>query len=173
MHLLGGGPTSLAFQAVREEMSAAYAVGGNLVWASRMSLVELQGQFEPDKIVDALGALAASIGRLRGSPPADADVARAKAALIAGIRSRVSTNAGLTAGMIDSIVVGGPPDECAEADAIRSVGATDVQRVVRRYLGNHDVHVVAVGDATTLRGPLEQLGFGAPRLRDGFGRDAN
>jgi predicted Zn-dependent peptidase len=171
VHILGGGASSTAFQTVREDMSAAYVVEGHISWWPETSILFLGGQFDPQRTPDALAALLRSLRALRQHAPVEADLIRAKAAIGAGLVRQLSSNDAITASLVTALITGGPLDLCDFDKRVDAVSAEDVWRFAAKYFDEDNLHLVAVGEAGELAGPLAGLGLGRERLRDGFGQD--
>ena len=72
------------------------------------------------------------------------------------------------AGALATLVRYGLPDDFYDTyrDQVRRVSADDVLRVAREYLDPASLQMLVVGDLESVRGPLEDLGFGSSTVYD-------
>jgi hypothetical protein len=168
--LLGGAPTSEAFQHVREEMTAAYSVGSWIESYPEVSVIGLGGSFDRDKAIDGLERLLESVGAARNESPTPEALEGAKRALLARWRQAMATDEGIAnvlgTGLIEGLTVAETLDYPTN---IRRVQPSQVQAVARRYLAVSALRIVLVGDPEFLV-EAQALRFGAPIRVDGFGQ---
>jgi zinc protease len=60
----------------------------------------------------------------------------------------------------------------ADLEAMKRLGAADVQRAANRHLDPTHLTIVVVGDVATIRPGIEALGLGPIEVRDVEGRPA-
>jgi zinc protease len=168
--LLGGTPSSEAFQHVREEMTAAYQVGSWLEGYSEVSVLGLGGSFERGKVIDGMARLLESVRTVREQGPTPETLERAKRAAVARWRRTMATDEGISGILGAGALTGVPVEATLDLPSrIRAVLAADVQAAARRYLTVPLLRVVLVGNSELLvQAPT--LGFGVPTQVDGFGR---
>jgi zinc protease len=169
--ILGGGASSIANRAVREEMAAAYAVGENVAWFETGSVLTLGGALEEGKAVDALRSLLGALRALRTEGPTEKDIQRAKATLRARVRHLGSSNTGLALLLSGSVGANAQLDGCNFANLVLATSAADVHRAATKYFSEGSLHVVALGSPEDVGFGLPDLGLGPVRLRDGFASD--
>jgi zinc protease len=169
--ILGGGSSSVANRAVREEMAAAYALGDSVSWFETGSVLSLGGALEEVKAVDALRSLLGALRRLRSEGSTEKDVQRAKATLRARVRHLHSSSAGIALLLSQSVWSDAQLDGCHFANLVLAATAADVHRAATKYFAEGSLHVVAFGSPDDVGFGLPDLGLGPVSLRDGFARD--
>lgn len=101
------------------------------------------------------------INRIRTEPVTPQELEDAKQSMILRFPSRFETPAQI-AGQLSSMVLYNLGDNYFNTfiDNIRKVTAANVQRVAQKYLSPDLLSIVIVGDAATIKEPLEKLGYG-------------
>jgi zinc protease len=167
--MLGGSPGSIAFQGVREDMEAAYAVGSSVVWYPTTSRMSLGGSFERGQAIDGVQGLLDAIRGVRDAAPSEDALARAKRTAVSKSGRAFETNEGLAAMLAQTVLLGVTPEDAIDFPRkIRGVTSAQVQAVATRYLGLGQLHVVLVGDPEYLV-TAQSLRLGAPMRTNGFG----
>lgn len=169
VEMLGGSPGSIAFQEVREDMEAAYAVGSSVVWYPTTSAMALGGSFERGQAIGGVQGLLDAIRGVRDAAPSEDALARAKRTAVSKSRRAFETNEGLAAMLAQTVLLGVTPEAAFDFPRqIRAVTSAQVRAVAARYLDVGQLHVVFVGDPEYLV-TAQALRFGAPMRTDGFG----
>ncbi|RKS72221.1 putative Zn-dependent peptidase [Actinomadura pelletieri DSM 43383] len=159
-HVLGGGLTSRLNAVLREEKGYTYGMRAGLLRMRHCGLFLAQGavhtEVTADAVTDALSELrgivsrgidtdehGASVRALADRAPAEYETARAVAAELAD----VSAN-GL-----------GVDYPSAYLAAVRASTPDGVAHAYRKHIDPEALTIIAVGDATQIRDPLENLGY--------------
>jgi predicted Zn-dependent peptidase len=159
-HVLGGGLTSRLNAVLREEKGYTYGMRAGLLRMRHCGLFIAQGavhtEVTADAVTDALTELrgilsrgidadehGASVRALADRAPAEYETARSVAAELAD----VSAN-GL-----------GPDYPSAYLAAVRASTPDGVARAYNTHIDPEALTIIAVGDATQIREPLEALGY--------------
>lgn len=159
-HVLGGGLTSRLNAVLREEKGYTYGMRAGLLRMRHCGLFIAQGavhtEVTADAVADALTELRGVVSRgidpeehgssvraLADRAPAEYETARSVAAELAD----VSAN-GLGAGYPSAYLA-----------AVRASTPDGVARAYRKHVDPEALTVVAVGDASQIREPLEKLGY--------------
>jgi zinc protease len=167
--LLGAPLSSAAQRRVREEMTAAYAVGAQLNWYPELTVLTLGGAFEASKSVDGMRELLALIASAREQDATSDALALAKGAALAAWRRRLQADNELADVIGRAASAGTPPDAVLGVSArIAAVTAAEVRDVARRYLDTSALRVVLVGRHEPLQ-HAEELGMGTPTPVDFYG----
>lgn len=169
VEMLGGSPGSIAFQGVREDMEAAYAIGSSVVWYPTTSKMSLGGSFERGQAVGGVQGLLDAIRGVRDAAPSEDVLARAKRIAVAKSRRAFETNEGLAATLAQTVLLGVSPEDAIDFPRqIGGVTAAQLQAVATRYLSVGQLHVVLVGDPEYLV-TAQSLRLGVPMRADGYG----
>lgn len=167
--LLGGAPSSGAFQRVREQLTAAYSVGASVDWYPEASSFTVGGSFERGKAIDGMKALLGAIASARDEPPDREALERAKRVAVARWRLSMSSAGGIASTLASAATLHLPPESVQEIPAqIRAVRPQDVQQAARRYLAAGALRIAFVGDPEYLVN-VDALGFGWPTRTNAHG----
>jgi predicted Zn-dependent peptidase len=143
-----------------------YSFGAGLAAFRAASYVVIGGPSAPETALPALRTELAAVAAAVSQGVPDADLARARASLVAQWRTGVATSGGLADLAAAAIAHGEPLESVAGYPArVAAVTGDDVRRVAQRYLRPDALRVVVVGDKR-LQGDLEKLGLGAVDLGD-------
>ncbi len=167
---LGGVGDSIAFHQVREELGAAYSVNATVQWYPDASFMILAGSFASDLAISGMKALLDGIRGVREAGVSDDDLDRARNAMIGAWRTSLETNEGVANVLGTQGLLGVSPEHLrGRAERLEAVDGSEVRAAAQRYLPTGALRFVLIGDPGNLAA-AENLGFGAPAQRDGFGR---
>jgi zinc protease len=160
--ILGGGFASRLFQKVRTELGLAYAVGGGYGFE-----YDHPGIFRVAVLpqsADTVAATKATMGEISGlitKPVTDAEVARAKDAILNSFLFRYDTREKVLRERERLEFYGYPADylETYKA-ALEKVTAADVNAVVKKYIHPNELAVLVVGNQAEIKPPLTDLNLG-------------
>jgi predicted Zn-dependent peptidase len=168
--LLGGRTDSASFSHVREDMKAAYTIGGEVDSYEDVSVMSLTGSFDRDSVAIGMQGLLDSVASARDAAPSAEDLDRAKTVVIAELSRAIATDEGFAATLGNAFLLGLNPQAVQDRFAlVKAVSAADVHAVARRYLAPDCVRVVLMGKPEAIS-DARGLGLGEPVATDGFGR---
>jgi zinc protease len=157
--VLGGGPASRLFRNIREEKGYTYGISSGFLATRYFNHFAAQTSVRTEVTADALREMLKEFADIRTRPvPAD-ELQNAKRALVASFAlSTENPNAALS--NATTIKEYGLPADYWETypEKIAAVTTADVQRVAQKYIPADDIVIVAVGDASKIRGPLASFG---------------
>ena len=123
-----------------------------------------------DVTAPAVREIFTEVKRIISTPVSGEELALAKAAITRSLPGQFETNAVATGAFASLFVYGLPFDYYATLPAkIEAVTAQDVQTAAAKYLSPEALMVVAVGDGTQIRQPLEEE-LGPAQLRNADGQ---
>ncbi|HEB89508.1 MAG TPA: insulinase family protein [Deltaproteobacteria bacterium] len=155
--ILSGGRSSRLYRSlVYDEESALYAYGGYMEFADAGMFYSIAGARPGVPIEKVESLFMGEIERVAKDGVTPEEVARAKRQMEVGLVTGSSTNHALASRIGREIVTFGRVRPLRERiEAIRAVGADDIQRVVRKYLRPETrtvIHVVAPDPVGTEQG---------------------
>jgi zinc protease len=157
--VLGGGPASRLFRNIREEKGYTYGISSGFSASRYFNHFAAQTSVRTEVTADALREMLKEFADIRTRPvPAD-ELQNAKRALVASFAlSTENPNAALS--NATTIKEYGLPADYWDTypEKIAAVTAADVQRVAQKYIPADDIVIVAVGDASKIRGTLASFG---------------
>jgi len=157
--ILGGGPSSRLFRNIREEKGYTYGISSGFSASRYMNHFASQTSVRTEVTADALRELLKEFADIRNRPvPAD-ELENAKRALVASFALNTE-NAGSALSLATQVKEYGFPADYWDTypQKIAAVTAADVQRVAQKYIPVDDIVIVAVGDATKIKGALSEFG---------------
>jgi len=157
--VLGGGPASRLFRNIREEKGYTYGISSGFLATRYYNHFAAQTSVRTEVTADALREMLKEFADIRTRlVPAD-ELQNAKRALVASFAlSTENPNAALS--NATTVKEYGLPADYWDTypEKISAVTAADVQRVAQKYIPADDIVIVAVGDASKIRGPLATFG---------------
>lgn len=153
--ILGGGMASRLFQSAREERGLAYAVDAYHETYEDAGLMGIYAGAAADRAVELAEVCAAQVLELAEEGPSDAELARAKAVLTAGLwmaDESPASRAGRVAAQ--TLIYGAPVESADSAGRILAQGPEDLRRMGRRLIEGRKA-------ATAVLGPRTASGAGA------------
>jgi zinc protease len=158
------------FHGEREELAAAYTVGGRIDVYKDASVMRLVASFDRVSPIDGMRRMLDAIDSAREHEPPVDDLERAKAALIAEIRHTMTTDAGIASAYAGAALLGlGPTAPQDRARRIAAVSAADVRAAARRYLAAQALRVILDGNPESTKG-ADALGLGEPVFTNEYGQ---
>ncbi len=157
--ILGGSFSSRINLKLREEKGWSYGARTRLRMRRAAAPWLLQAAVEPRLATAAVAELLAEIRGLRERPPGAEEMRLARQSLACSLYSKFETN-GQIARQMGTAVAYDLPDGYWESYArdVASVTRDQVLVVAERYLAEHRLAIVAVGDAGAVEGDLERFG---------------
>ncbi len=158
-HVLGGAFASRLNLNLRERNGYTYGVSSGFTTRRAPGPFTVGTAVEASATVAALREIFREVEGLREAPVTPEELDDTRSYLAGVFPLRMETTAGI-ASRLTQLAVYGLPDDYFEhyRDRILAVSAEEVQRVAREHLRPEEATVVVVGDAASLREPLEELG---------------
>ena len=165
--ILGGTFTSRLNLRLREKHGYTYGVRSRFSFRSRQGPFTVSTAVGTGVTAPALGAIVEEVERLRVDGPTEEEVAAARD-YIAGVFPLGLETVGQVASQVTRALVHDLPPDYFDTyrDRIRGVTVSSVRAAAEAHLRPEEVQMVVVGDAASVRGPLEELGLGPVTLLD-------
>jgi len=159
--ILGGMFTSRLNLNLREKNGFTYGVRSRFTYRSRPGIFQVSTAVGNDVTAGAVREILSELGRLVDEGPSSEEVEAARD-YAAGIFGLHLETAGDVATRIAQLVVYGLPDGYFHRyrDAVRAVTPEAAAEAARSHIRPLDAQVVLVGDAESIRAPLEALDLG-------------
>jgi zinc protease len=158
-YVIGGGASSRLFLNLREEKGYTYGVYSDFSALRYPGPWRAGGSMRTEVTEGALTEFFREFQRIREEKVTAEELEASKRAIVASFALSLEQPARVLAFAITSKLYGFPADYWDSYPArIMAVTADDVQRVARKYLNPDSLQVVAVGDARSIREPLEKYG---------------
>jgi zinc protease len=156
----GGGFSSRLFNDIRTRRGLAYGVGGGIgANFGHPGLLEISMGTKSQSTIEAIQAVDQDIDDLTKEPITDAEIQRAKDAILNAFIFRLDSPDKILAERITYEYYGYPPDWLDKYQAeIKTVTAADVNRVATKYLHKNQFAVLVVGNTKDFDKPLSTLG---------------
>jgi predicted Zn-dependent peptidase len=157
--VLGGGPSSRLFRNIREEKGYTYGISSGFSATRYMNHFASQTSVRTEVTADALRELLKEFADIRTrAVPAD-ELENAKRALVASFALNTESP-GTALSLATQVKDYGLPADYWDTypQKIAAVTADDVLRVAQKYIPLDNIVIVAVGDATKIKGPLAEFG---------------
>lgn len=167
---LGDGFTSRLTQRLREKLGITYGIGAGQDWRLQPGpFVIGTAIVTPETAHGITETLALVEDMAKTDVPAD-ELEKSKQNIIRALPAQFGTNAA-TAGAFADLVLHGLPDSyyATYAANIRRVTAKDVKAAAKAIVPSGQLVVAVVGDMSKIRGDLDKLGLGEPKLHDLYG----
>ena len=161
---LGGAFVSRINLNLREERGVTYGARSSFDFRRKPGPFVVQASVQTDATAVSVSEVLREIEEMREHRPIAADeLTRAQAALVRGF-PRAFETAEQIARAIAQLALYELPDDYFErfVPRVKAVTAEAVTDAARRYLPNHDMHVVVVGDRQRIGESLATLGLGQP-----------
>lgn len=168
-HVIGGGAAGRLFLNLREEKGYTYGVYSNFTALRYPGPWQAGGNMRTEVTAGALAEFFNEIRRIREEKVPAAELAASKRAIAA----RFALSLEQPAAILGLAIARKQYDLAADywdnyPAKIMAVSAVEVQRVARKYLSPDAMQLVAVGDASKIKGTLAQ--YGAVEVYDEAGR---
>lgn len=157
--ILGGDFSARLMTNLREDKGYSYAVG------STLTTPPWPGQWTANAAVQtpvtelALKEFLLEFGRLVNEPVPEAELERVKQAMVGGIALTSESPAGVLQRTMELAENGLPPEYWDTFPAtVQAVTAADVLRVARKYLGEGQIQIIAIGERAKIEDALRKYG---------------
>jgi zinc protease len=168
--ILGGAFTSRLNLNLREQRGFTYGVSSGFAMRRQPGPFLVSTAVQTEVTPDAVREIFHELDGIRDAAvrPEELDDARS---YLAGIFPlRLQTTAGVAARLVDLAVYDLPDDYLDHyRDRVTAVTADEVLRAAREYVHPDEMLALVVGDADSIRGPLEALGLGPVTVVDARG----
>lgn len=163
--ILGGLFSSRINLNLRERHAYTYGASSGFDWRRGAGPFVVSTAVKSEVSDRAVAEIVAEIERMRSAEP-DASEVTLATDYLAGVFPLRYESTDAVAGAIANSVIHALPDDwfTAYRDRVRAIGPADVLDAARAHLDPARLLVLAVGDATAIRGPLEALGLGDVRV---------
>ena len=133
--VLGGGRSTPLHLELRERKNLVHHISSYSYMAGEMGLFGIDLVCEPENRNGAKAAALEIVGRYRGQPPSDEEVAKARKSILADQLNNLATARGRASDIGSSWLLARNPDLGSEyLSQVGRVEAADLQRVAHRYL---------------------------------------
>jgi len=167
-HVIGGGASSRLFLNLREEKGYTYGVYSDFSALRYPGPWRAGGSMRTEVTEGALTEFFYELRRIRDELVGAEELEASKRAIVASFALALEQPTRVLGFAIAAKQYGFAADYWDSYPArIMAVSAADVQRVARKYLNPEAMQVVAVGDASKIREPLEK--YGAVQIFDSGG----
>jgi len=158
-HVIGGGASSRLFLNLREEKGYTYGVYSDFSALRYPGPWRAGGSMRTEVTDGALTEFFNELQRIRDQKVSAEELEASKRAIVASFALSLEQPTRMLGFAITSKQYGFPADYWdSYAAKIIAVSADDVQRVARKYLDPDALQVVAIGDASKIKSPLEKYG---------------
>jgi zinc protease len=144
---LAGTPTSALWLALRHRSGVTYHVQSEVAATQADGQLMVTTFVDPDALAQGLTLLFDQIDRIKQHGPSQAEMARAKQALLERVQLRVQSNAEVAA-TLSGLLAFGPPDQALSriSAEIAALTSSDMQRLATRYLDKQSQVLLVTGD---------------------------
>jgi zinc protease len=157
--ILGGGSSARLFQNLREDKGYTYGVYSTLTPYKWLGLWGANTSVRTAVTEPALHEFFVEFRRLQEEPVPQAELDRAKRALVGSFARTLESPDGILARFMELVENGLPLDYWdTYPGKIDAVSAAEVQRVARKYLGEGRVQVIVVGEKAKIEAGLKRYG---------------
>jgi zinc protease len=165
--VLGGLFSSRINLNLRERNAYTYGAHSEFDWRRGAGPFVVSTAVASDKTAAAAREILTEIDRIREEPISTDELSLATSYLSGVFPIRYETTAAI-ATAISNMVVYGLDESYFDSyrTKIQSVTAADVLEAAQRHLDPNRLRLTVVGDAATIRGPLEELGIGSVIVHD-------
>jgi zinc protease len=165
--VLGGLFSSRINLNLREKHGYTYGAFSSIDWRRQAGPFVVSSAVQSEVAAPAAREALGEIERFRNDLIDDDELTLATNYLVGVFPIRFETTAAI-AGALAALARYGLPEDFYDTyrDNMRAVTPRDVQRVAREHLDPGVLQLVLVGDASTIRKPLDDLGFGPLTLYD-------
>jgi predicted Zn-dependent peptidase len=158
--VFGGGFAARLFSRIRSQKGLAYSVGGGL--GSNFVVpgtFRVGMQTKSASVGEAVDALYEEIRNMVSEPPTDAEIARAKSAILESFVFNYDSKGEILSQQMTYAYYGLPADFLEQFRSnIEDVGREDVIRVAKKYLDPSKVSLLLVGNPADFGRSLEEFG---------------
>ena len=159
--IFGGAFTSRLNRNLREKHGFTYGARSSFAFRRHAGPFLVQTAVGTEVTVRAVEEILHETERLRDEGVTDEEVDNTRDYLVGIMPLQMQTTDQLASALADVFVYGLAPDYFAHyRDRIAAVSADDVRRAARAHLRPHQLAIVVVGDAGTVKSGLDELGKG-------------
>ncbi len=160
--VIGGLFTSRLNMNLREDKAYSYGVRSGVAFTGDLSELVASGGMVATHTADAVAEMEKELTRFESGEISDAELTRAKTALIRGLPERLETGGAVVWSLSELVLHHLPLDYYAKLPAaIAAVTKADVARVVKRVFKPEEWPIVVVGPRQQSQEALGKLGLGA------------
>jgi zinc protease len=164
---LGGLFSSRINLNLREQHGYTYGASSGFVFRRSAGPFFVSSAIRTDVTAPAVEEVFREIRGVRDAPLSADELALAKDSLVRSLPSQFETSSRVTSSTAETFVYGLGLDYYAKIQArLSAVSADDARTAAERVLIPDRMLVVAVGDLSRIRGPLETLNLGAVEVRN-------
>ena len=164
--LFGGKFSSRLNLNLREKHAYTYGAGSGFSMRRGPGPFTAGGAIVSKATEPAIKEIMNELDRLRSEPVSERELADAQAYLIRQLPARFETALDTATSLSQLAVYGLPLDEYATRPArFAKVTREAIQAAAQKYLVKEQLRLVVVGDASTIKDGLAQLGFGEPQVQ--------
>ena len=157
--IVGGGPAARLFLNLREDKGYTYGAFSSFSSGKYRGLWQANSEVRTPVTDGAMHEFMSELNRIRDERVSDAELTNAKRSIVGSFALSLEQPSQLLSFIIEQKIYGLPADYWDAYPAkVDAVSAEDVQRVARKYVDLSHLQIVAVGDASTIKGPLEKYG---------------
>ena len=143
----------------RHDSGTSYLTSAECLQSRSGGVFKIVLDSEPSELSATLATIQEQLATLADSPPAESELADARALYLGRRAIDYSTGAGLHAMLVEQFINGLPADYSAQLEArINAVTAQDIQTFVHRYLSPQNRVVAVEGAKRELAEPVTHLG---------------
>jgi zinc protease len=170
--ILGGAFSSRLNLNLRERHGFTYGVHSSFALRRRPGPFLVSTAVETAVTQGALREILREIAGMRDSPVTQAELDDARSYLAGAFPLRLQTTHGIASRLAETLIYRLPDDYFdTYRERVLAVSAEDVLQVAQRRLRPDALAIVVVGDASAVRGPLEELDLGPVRVVDVEGNE--
>jgi zinc protease len=160
-NVIGGLFTSRLNMNLREDKAYSYGVRSGIDFTGDTSELTAAGGMVATHTADAVAEMEKELAKFSNGEVSDAELARAKTALIRGLPARLETGGAVVGSLTELVLNHLPLDYYAKLPAlVAAVTKADVARVVKRVFKPEEWPIVVVGPRKLSEEPLGKLGLG-------------
>lgn len=160
--ILGGAFTSRLNLNLRERHGFTYGVSSGFAMRRQPGPFVISTAVQTEVTAAALAEIVGEVGTIREGPVEARELEDARNYLAGVFPLRLETTEGVASRLAELALHDLPPEYFDEyRDRVLGVRVEEVQRVAQEYIRPDEMCVVVVGDAASIRVPIEELGFGA------------
>jgi zinc protease len=168
--ILGGLFSSRINLNLREAHGYTYGAHSGYEWRRWAGPFSVDAAVQREVTDAAVQEMLREIDRIRDSEVSDSELSLATSYLDGVFPIRYETTSAIASALANLLVYRLPPDYFDRyRERVRAVTVADVREAARAHLDPADLQLVVVGDAETIRQPLEQLAFGPLTVYDDRG----
>ncbi|MCC6332623.1 MAG: insulinase family protein [Myxococcales bacterium] len=147
-------------QSLRERGGFAYSVAGSLLRLKQARALLLCTRLDATRTQEGLDAFVTALASVSTSPLVEAEVARARACLAAGVDASVDDLAGVVALYGQAVVLGETASVAERAAALRAVSLVEVEPLAKKVANSAQFQLVMSGERALVAPAVKALQLG-------------